>query len=39
MVVVEESEERKSKEQSYDEMTKAYGVKPIEILVPAKGAK
>lgn len=36
MVVVEESEERKLKEQSYDEMIKTYGVKPIEILVPAK---
>ena len=36
MVVVEESEERKSKEQSYDEMIKTYRVKPIEILVPAK---
>ena len=36
MVWFEEAEERKLKEQSYDEMMKAYGVKPIEILVPAK---
>ena len=36
-VIVEESEERKTNEKSYEEMVKAYGVKPIEILVPVKG--
>ena len=36
-VIVEESEQRKANEKSYEEMVKAYGVKPIEILVPVKG--
>ena len=36
-VIVEESEERKVKERSEEEWAKLYGVKPLEILVPAKG--
>ena len=35
-IIVEESEERKAKQQTYEEMVKSYGVKPLEILVPAK---